>query len=319
MNTMKKILLTMTTVALVANGALAAEKIKVLIIDGQNNHNWPEMTKLLKQMLDKAGMFEVTVSTTPEQKKRKKWDTRPPYTEEEGIRTEKEWKVWRPVFEGQDVVLMNFNGPKWPEEVLNSFCSYMENGGRLFTLHATTAALVGSKEFNLMTGLGWRSEKAGDRIYLDDDGKLVRVPKGEGKGTLHPPKWEYTVKVRDPEHPVMKGMPSEWLHATDELWSHMRGPAQNMTILATAFCDSTKGGEKATDKHEPQIWTVDYGKGKIFNISQGHMMEPTDPAMRCVGFQTVVLRGLEWLATGKVTIPIPDNFPAAEKVSVVDL
>jgi len=318
MKTMKKILMVLVALMMISGNALAADKIKVLIVDGQNNHNWPEMTKLLEKMLDKAGMFEVTVSTSPQQAKRKKWDTRPPYTEEEGIQTEKEWKVWRPKFEGQDVVLMNFNGPYWPEEVLKSFYSYMENGGRLFTIHATTAALGGSKEFKLMTGLGWRSEKAGDRIYLDDDGKLVRVPKGEGKGTYHPAKWEYTVKVREPEHPVMKGMPSEWLHASDELWSSMRGPAQNMTILATAYCDEG-AGEKASGKHEPQIWTVDYGKGQIFNISQGHMMDPTDPAMSCVGFQTVVLRGLEWLATGEVTIPIPENFPTADKVSVVEL
>lgn len=315
--TKKSLLMILVVLMMVSGNALAADKIKVLIIDGQNNHNWPEMTKHLKQMLDRAGMFEVTVSTTPQQENRKKWDTRPPYTEEEGIQTEKEWKVWRPTFEGQDVVLMNFNGRYWPEEVLKSFYSYMENGGRLLTIHATLAALPNEKEFNLMTGLGWRGEKAGDRIYLDDDGKLVRVPKGEGKGTYHPAKWEYTVKVREPEHPVMKGMPSEWLHASDELWSSMRGPAQNMTILATAFCDE-KAGEKASGKHEPQIWTVDYGKGKIFNISQGHMMYPTDPAMSCVGFQTVVTRTIEWLATGKVTIPIPDNFPTADTVSIVE-
>ena len=318
MKVMQKVWMVLVGLMLVSNSALAAERIKVLIIDGQNNHNWPETTQHLKQMLDRAGMFEVTVSTTPQQKKRTKWDTRPPYTEEEGIQTEKEWKVWRPTFEGQDVVLMNFNGPYWPPEVLTSFNHYMENGGRLFTLHAATAALPGEREYNLMTGLGWRSEKAGARIYLDDRGEIVRIPKGEGKGTLHPPKWEYAITVRAPEHPVMKGMPPEWLHATDELWSHMRGPAQNMTILATAFCDSAKGGEKATDKHEPSIWTVDYGKGKSLNVSLGHLMMPSDPALRCVGLQTVITRAIEWLATDKVTIPIPDNFPTADEVSLVD-
>ncbi len=66
------------------------------------------------------------------------------------------------------------------------------------------------------------------------------------------------------------------------------------------------------------MWTVDYGKGKIFNVASGHMMAPSDPAIRCVGLQTVITRAIEWLATDKVTIPIPDNFPTADKSSIVD-
>jgi hypothetical protein len=36
--------------------------------------------------------------------------------------------------------------------------------------------------------------------------------------------------------------------------------------------------------------------------------------MKCVGFQTVLLRGTEWAATGKVTIPVPAEFPTKDKV-----
>jgi hypothetical protein len=39
--------------------------------------------------------------------------------------------------------------------------------------------------------------------------------------------------------------------------------------------------------------------------------------MKCVGFQTIVGRGAEWAATGKVTLPVPRNFPTAQKTSVV--
>jgi hypothetical protein len=39
--------------------------------------------------------------------------------------------------------------------------------------------------------------------------------------------------------------------------------------------------------------------------------------MLCVGFQTTLTRGTEWAATGKVTIPIPSNFPTEKDVSVV--
>ena len=39
--------------------------------------------------------------------------------------------------------------------------------------------------------------------------------------------------------------------------------------------------------------------------------------MRCTGFITTLRRGSEWAATGKVTLPIPENFPTAEKTSSV--
>jgi hypothetical protein len=44
-------------------------------------------------------------------------------------------------------------------------------------------------------------------------------------------------------------------------------------------------------------------------------MGHADYSMRCAGFQTVLGRGTEWAATGKVTLPIPDDFPAADKTS----
>ena len=118
-----KIISVSMTMLVFSTTAFSAEKIKILIIDGQNNHNWPVMTKYLTKVLDKAGMFEVTVSTTPPQEKRKHWDTRGPYTEEERISTEKAWTVWRPAFEGQDVVFLVFNGQYWPEEVMASSTS----------------------------------------------------------------------------------------------------------------------------------------------------------------------------------------------------
>jgi hypothetical protein len=38
---------------------------------------------------------------------------------------------------------------------------------------------------------------------------------------------------------------------------------------------------------------------------------------QCVGFQTTLIRATEWLATGKVTYPVPDNFPTKEHTSLI--
>jgi len=116
------------------------------------------------------------------------------------------------------------------------------------------------------------------------------------------------VIVRDAEHPITKDMPRAWLHVKDELYDLLRGPGENMHILATAYADKAQGG---SGRHEPMIFTVDYGKGRVFHTPMGH----ADYSMECTGFITTLLRGTEWAATGKVAQPIPEDFPTEDKTS----
>ena len=53
--------------ALLLGAALQAApaKIKVLILDGQNNHQWAVTSPMLKQILEQTGRFTVDVSTSP--------------------------------------------------------------------------------------------------------------------------------------------------------------------------------------------------------------------------------------------------------------
>ena len=50
--------------AAVASPAFA-EKITVLFVDGQNNHNWKAMTPYMKAQMEKTGLFQVDVLTSP--------------------------------------------------------------------------------------------------------------------------------------------------------------------------------------------------------------------------------------------------------------
>src|SRR6266404_9716895 len=50
----------------VSNKDQAEKKIKVLIIDGQNNHDWKATTPHMKKVLEACGRFSVDVATTPE-------------------------------------------------------------------------------------------------------------------------------------------------------------------------------------------------------------------------------------------------------------
>lgn len=274
-----------------ADDKKAGDKIRVLLIDGQNNHNWRATTPQMKKSLEQTGRFTVDVSSNlkPGDKPGEIANTVP----------------FPPDLGKYDVVLSNYNGAPWPAEFQKSLEESLKSGKiGLVIVHAANNAFGGWTEYNLMIGMGWRGNKGGDRLKLDDEGKQVRVPSGEGDGSGHRYTGVFSVVVRDVEHPVTKGMPREWMHERDELYDNMRGPIQNVHLLATAFSKGTKA-------HEPMIWTVDYGKGRVSHTPMGHDVN----GMRCVGFIATLQRGTEWAATGKVTMPLPANFPTAEKTS----
>lgn len=274
----------------------AEDKIRVLIVDGQNNHNWRVMTPPMKADLEQSGCFTVDVATTPGPKSKAA-----------------DWDAFRPDFSKYDVVLSNYNGEMWPPEIRKALEDYVANGGGLAIIHAANNAFEGWPAYNEMIGLGWRGPRFGDRLTIDDGGHVVRTPKGEGPGASHGPPHAFKIVVRNADHPITRGMPAEWMHAKDELYHGQRGPAKHMEILATAYSDKTKGG---TGTNEPMIWVIPYGKGRVFTTVMGHAMGNDITAIRCNGFRTVMLRGTEWAATGKVTIPIPGDFPTASEVRI---
>jgi type 1 glutamine amidotransferase len=279
--------------------ASAAEaKLRVLIVDGQNNHNWRGMTPPIKADLESSGRFTVDVVTTPVAKSPKS-----------------AWDSFHPDFAKYDVVLSNYNGEPWPAPVQKALEAYVAGGGGLSIIHAANNAFPEWTEFNKMIGLGWRGASYGDRLTVDESGKVVRTPKGEGPGSGHGPAHAYKIMIRDADHPITRGMPTEWMHAKDELYHGQRGPAENMQILGTAFSSKENRG---TGTSEPMIWVIPYGQGRVFTTVLGHVMGADDIAIRCTGFKTVMLRGTEWAATGKVTIPIPDDFPSASEVHVMN-
>ena len=278
---------------LVAAPIFAADKIKVVIIDGQNNHKWQETTPVLKKHLESAGLFDVTVATSPPQGKKE------------------EMAKFNPDLSGCDVLVSNYNGEAWGKELNAQLDARLKDGKMgLVIVHAANNAFGGWKEYNLMIGMGWRDAKFGKRVRYDDQGKEEVVDAGVDQGSGHRYSGPFGVTVRDADHPVTKGMPKEWLHNNDELYDNMRGPVEKVKVLATA---APPEGKKGSGSHEPMIWTVEYGQGRVFHTPMGHDAN----AMRCVGFAATVQRGTEWAATGKVTQKLPDNFPTADKKSVL--
>ncbi|MDO5971827.1 ThuA domain-containing protein [Flavivirga aquimarina] len=300
-------------------------KLKALIIDGENSHGvWPKTTVMMKSYLEETGLFEVDVARTtytwqgPHYNKtlgvddiKELLDLYPIESAKQHIAvdTPKPDENYSPNFEAYDVVISNFGwkASDWNEATKTNFEAYMKNGGGLVVVHAADNSWGTWKAFNTMTGIGgWggRDENSGPYIYYDGTGSVKRDTTA-GKGGSHGAQKEFVIDIREPEHPVMKGLPKSWMHAKDELYEKLRGPAENVTILAT-------GLGREDNRHEPLLMAINYGQGRTFHTTLGHM----DYSMECVGFITTLQRGAEWAATGKVTQSVPEDFPTENAISI---
>jgi len=251
-------------------------KIKLLLIDGQNNHDWKRCSPVMIDTLNATGRFNIDRATVAKE----------------------DIANFKPDFSEYDVVLSNYNGESWLQETQDSFVKYMKKGGNLVVVHAADNSFPKWKEFNEMIGLGgWkgRNEKDGPYVYWKD-GKIVR-DESKGRGGSHGRPWEYKVVVREKNHPITRGLPTEFLMVKEELYDRLRGPAKNMTVLATALAE---GG---SERHEPVLMTISYGKGRVFHTVMGH----SHTSMGGVAFQETLIRGTEWAATGEVTFPPVNN------------
>jgi hypothetical protein len=208
------------------------------------------------------------------------------------------------------VVVLNYDNPDspdWADGTKQDLEKYVGEGGGLVIFHCADNAFPTWKAFNEMIALGgWggRTEKDGPYIRWRD-GKIVR-DMTPGPGGSHGPQHEYALDVREPNHPIMQGLPPSFMHSADELYNRLRGPAKNLTVLATSLSPKDKNG---TGENEPMLMAIDYGKGRVFHTALGHGPDQ----LRSVAFIVTYQRGAEWAATGKVTQKVPADFPSADK------
>ena len=295
---------------------VSAVPIRVLIVDGQNKYHpaWPKTTQMMKQYLQETGLFTVDIQRTKyllDGGQEKDWPLKDGIARE-NLKKPKTDPDFAPDFSQYQLVIVNSGNAAapWPKETEVAFERFMSAGGGLFVVHAADNCFPHWKEFNLMTGLGgWggRTEKDGPYVYLNEKEELVR-DMSAGSGGDHGPQHKFEVVIRE-EHPITKGLPTAWMHAQDELYQALRGPAENMTVLATAYSDKEF---KGTQRHEPMVMVIDYKKGRTFHLALGH----ADYSFECVAMITLIKRGCEWAATGDVTqTEVPGDFPSRDKPS----
>lgn len=311
---MKTILINLFCILMSAFSAEA--KLKVLIVDGQNNHEvWPKSTIMMKQYLEETGLFKVDICRTKFTWKGEREKAFLPLAgvgQTEDLKEPKSDPDFMPSFSKYDVVVSNFGwkAADWPEATQKALEKYMAKGGGFVSVHAADNSFPNWLEFNKMIGLGgWgdRNEKNGPYIYYSNEGELIKDNSPGGAGS-HGPQHIIPITVRVTDHPITKGMPKTWLTNKDECYAKLRGPGENMIILATG---KDMSGKAPTDRHEPILMVLTYGKGRIFHTTLGH----DDYSCESVGFIVSFTRGIEWAATGKVSQPMPSDFPTAEASS----
>lgn len=279
--------------------ALQAKTIKVMLLTGKTDpyHRWEVTSAHLKATLDLYEKFETDIILMPQ--------------DSASI------SRFAPEFSDYQVVVMNQNNVEWPEQTQKAFVEYVKNGGGVVVVHEANNAFPDWKEYNQICGLGgWkgRNEKDGPYYYWKE-GAYVK-DYSPGKGGSHGSRVPFVINVRDNKHAITKGLPEKWLHQNDELYGNLRGPAENIHVLATAYSDEKS---KGTGKEELVLFTIAYGKGRVFHTVLGHTGDDFSDSLQDVGFQVTFSRGTEWAATGKVKQKVPSEFPTETEVLLRDL
>jgi type 1 glutamine amidotransferase len=240
----------------IARAADNPTPIKVLIITGDNvgAHKWKETTESFQEFLPAKGRIKVDVTSTPATD----------LTDENLAK--------------YDVLLLNYrdtpqggSDTRWSSANKEAFLKAVRDGKGLVVAHFASAAFTNPNwtEFEKAIAGGWRTQG------------------------YHGPAHEFKVKKTVVTHPISDGLPAEFNHVTDELYSaSMR--TKGSLVLATAFCDPTK--PQGTGIDEPVIWINTYGKGRVYNNVLGHDTK----AMSDPNYQEWMRRGVEWAATGKI-------------------
>ncbi len=179
-------------------------------------------------------------------------------------------------FDKFDAIVSNWTAwPKhdirWPKAAEEGLMNFIKEGGGFVLFHAASSTLYDWAPYQQLVGSSW------------------------GDSTKHGKITPHKVVFKDKDHPITKGISDFWI--TDELWVNSQTHT-DLNILAEAYSDPENKGR---GKMEPVVTWNTLGKGRSFHNILGHDVR----AMKNTGWRTLMLRGTEWAATGKVSIPVP--------------
>lgn len=273
------------TVQRVAIPVTPAEKrLQVLIISGQNSyeHDWTGVNNALRTLMQDSGRFDVRVTEDFDEgdlAMLKKYDA-------VFLNYSSRWNYADPI---QHL---------WSDGAFKALYQYVREGGGLVAYHSSFTWGRDIPEYKHLVGA------------VMQPGESRRAPPGA-----------FPVHIVDRDHPITSGMREFVWTYNDDMYTNMAfDPEAKIHVLATAHDASAAYDPKLTgpkypvaaytpdklkamkgmDGDHPQVWTADYGKGRVFAITFGH----DEVSLHFQPLQTLILRGTEWAGTGKVTLPV---------------
>jgi hypothetical protein len=141
--------------------------------------------------------------------------------------------------------------------------NFVKQGGGFVVSHLASASFKEWTEFRRLCGRYWVMGTSG-----------------------HGPRGVFKAVVVDRNHPITLGLQD--FETDDELYAKLQGDVP-IHILLQADSDWSK-------KTEPLAFIQNYGEGRVFHHTFGHDAKATlQPSVA-----TLIARGVEWAATGKV-------------------
>ena len=211
-----------------ASGA-SPNRVRVLFLTGETDlpyHDWRVTTPFLRNVLTDTGRFEVKVL--------------------EDVRG-----LTARGLSGYDVLVLNYNGPRWGKEAETAVEEFVRSGKGLISFHGVTYGEFYGQEMNKR----WSASSTGDKGWLAYPELIGATwePAKIGHGARH----AFPVNWVDREHPISRGLDESFL-ANDELY-HKLDLLPNTKVLATAYSAPETGG---TGRSEPIIWMAPFGAGR---------------------------------------------------------
>ena len=163
------------------------------------------------------------------------------------------------------IVFMIFSQrvPTLPDNAQENLLNFVKGGKGFFVQHLASASFPKWEEFGKLCGRKWVMGTSG-----------------------HGPRAVFEAKVVDKEHPITAGLSN--FETDDELYAKLQGTGE-IHVLVQADSEWSK-------KTEPLVFTLSYGKGRVVQNAFGHDRK----ALMTPSVQTIITRGVEWAATGKV-------------------
>jgi type 1 glutamine amidotransferase len=252
------------------------DSIRTLIVTGMTDvhHDWRATTPALVALLRSTGRFDVRV-------------------------TEEFRSATAATLADYDLVILNYYGrvDPWrdvPEQTFGTeaeqaLYDFVAGGKGLVAYHPTLAG-----------GVGWNAE------YEKLLGGVMRA-----ESSRRAPNNDFLVHTAE-EHPITAGWPAEFPHYDDDLYVGLKWPeGVARTVLLTGWDNPLRYTQVRSQwrcmpgmgEEHPLAWTVEYGQGRSVSIGIGHSTR----SISHPGFRALFPRSAEWAATGRVTLPFPED------------